>query len=121
MSRGVSKELNVEIRRVLEEAVESKPGSKAIVRQLYEVIGNDSLGNDPLRNLAIEYLIDRKVFEPRPITPGLQGETIRVTAYGREYWEKISTPTPVYWFKQNWLPAIVALATIVAALANFVS
>ena len=35
-----------------------------------------------------------------------------ITAAGRDYLEELTTPVPWYWFKKNWFPAIVALATI---------
>ena len=71
---------------------------------------------------AAFYLIDLGVLQAFTIGDRTY---LRTTAYGREYWERINTPVPWYWFRQNWFPAIVAAATILAsivgAVANFVS
>ena len=47
-------------------------------------------------------------------------DTIRLTAYGREYYEKLTTFAPWYWFKRNWFPAIVAAATIATSVGGIV-
>lgn len=105
MGKGVSKELRQEIRRVLEEQINGGPGTYVTL----------SFGTDSIKVDAVNFLADLGV---------LGGEgTYRLTAFGREYWDRINTPAPVYWFCQNWFPALVAAATIAAsvtsAVANF--
>ena len=109
MVRGVSKELENEIHRVLEESVNARPGN---------FIPNPQ-GIDRLRYDAILYLEDVGAFEQT------RSGSFRLTAHGREYWDRLNTWTPWYWFKQNWFPAIVAAGTILfsaaAAAANIVN
>ena len=98
MTRGVSKELEKEIHRNLKESVNATPGSFIIT----------PMGTDRLTIDAVRYLADIGAFEQT-------GTGIfRITAYGREYWEKLNSPR-WYWFRQNWFAASVAGATIVAA------
>lgn len=103
MSRGVSKELENEIHRTLEEYVNAKPGSYATTP-----ISTDRLTLD-----AVHYLADIGAFEK--IGTG----SYRLTAYGREYWEKLTAPR-WYWFRQNAFAASVAFATILFAGASTV-
>ena len=108
MSAAMSKELKGKIRNVLEDLVNGKPGAVLLI----------TMGSDPITRDAANYLDDIGVLQRLE-------HSWRLTAYGREYWDRINTPTPLYWFKQNWFPAIVAAATILAsiggAVANFVS
>ncbi len=77
-----------------------------------------SLGTPSLEREATNYLHDIGAFE------NLGHGNYRVTAYGREYWEKLTAPR-WYWFRRNWFAASVAAATIlvsvVAAVANIVN
>ena len=43
-----------------------------------------------------------------------------ITAAGRDYLEELSTWGPWYWFKNNWFPATVALATILVGASTAV-
>ena len=112
MSKAMPKELRDGIRNVLETLMGPNEGTIEI---LYEAMFTDP----SLRTAgAADYLEDLGALEPT-------GTTLRVTAYGREYYEKLTTFAPWYWFKQNWFPAIVAFMTILAsvtgAIANFVA
>ncbi len=98
MARGISKELENEIRGQLTQLVNAEPGRFLITGQ-----GADSLELD-----AMHYLEDIGAFERRG------SGSYRMTAYGREYWEKLNAPR-WYWFRQNWFAASVAGATILAA------
>ena len=108
MAKGVSRELERESRDVLKSLIEGKPGTKKAM----------TFGISPSEGDAIAYLTDIGALVR-------EGHAVRVSAYGREYWERINTPTPLFWFKQNWFPATVAFMTILAsvtgAIANFVS
>ena len=108
MSKTMPKELNQEIRKTLETLIEGKPGTRILL----------TAGRSAEERDAIAYLTDIGALVN-------DGHSVRVSAYGREYWERINTPTPLFWFKQNWFPATVAFMTIVAsvtgAIANFVS
>ena len=94
MDRGVSKELEREIRDTLELFIEAKPGYR------FQVSGNEpGLVKD-----ALAYLADVNVLR------GSFGE-YRLTAEGRDYWEKLNAPR-WYWFRRNWFAASVAAGTI---------
>ena len=97
MVKGVSKELEREIRKTLKLLIEAKPG------YVFHISGNE-LG---LVKDALAYLADIDVLEAR--TGGY-----RLTAEGRDYWEKLNAPR-WYWYRRNWFAASVAGATIVAA------
>ena len=108
MSRGLSRELENEIRRQLEQLVNAEPGG-FITR---------GLRSDPLQLEAMRYLEDIGAFEK------VGSGSYRVTAQGRDHWEKLTAPR-WHWFRRNWFPALVAGATIlfssVAAVANIVN
>ena len=76
MVKGVSKELEREIRRVLEESVNEKPGRFRSIRQ----------GIDQLEYEAIHYLADVGAFEQTG------SGSFRLTAYGRDYWDQLNAP-----------------------------
>ena len=98
MVKGVSKELDEKVREVLEQSITASPGSFTIL----------SLATDRLEFDAILYLSDIGVFEAS------SSGNFRLTAYGREYWDKLNAPR-WHWFRRNWFAASVAGATIVAA------
>ena len=98
MVKGVSKELENEINRVLEDSVNAGPGSFITT----------PLGLDRLTYDAVRYLADVGAFEQTGTG------SFRLTAYGREYWDQLTAPR-WYWFRRNWFAASVAGATIVAA------
>ena len=104
MPKAISRELQQEIRRLLEEQINGKAGTVVIL----------AFGDRPITFDAVYYLGDLGVLER-------QGHHWRLTAYGREYWDRINTPAPWYWFKQNWFPAIVAAATIAASVGGIVA
>ena len=98
MAKGISNELENMIRSELSDLVHGGLGSMAITH----------LNTDPLERDAIEYLVDIGAFE------NVGTGSFRLTAYGRDYWEKLNAPR-WYWFRRNWFAASVAGATIVAA------
>ena len=98
MSKGVPKELEDMIRSKLSDLVNGEPDSMKFVY----------LNIDPLERVAIEYLEDIGAFK------NLGTGSFRVTARGRAYWEQLEAPRR-YWYRQNWFPALVAGATILAA------
>ena len=108
MSRGVSKELENEIRKTLGQLIDAEPGSFISV----------SFGSDPLEIDALHYLADIGAFQQTGTG------SHRLTAQGRDHWEKLNAPR-WYWFRQNWFPASVAAGTILfsaaAAAANIVN
>ena len=101
MTRGVSKDLESEIYKILEKSVNAKLGSIVMV----------PLDGDRSEYAAAHYLADIGAFEQRGTG------SFRLTAYGRDYWEKLNAPR-WFWFRQNWFAALVAGATIVAASAS---
>ena len=101
MARGVSKELENENRKLLEQLVNAEPGS--FITSPHR--------NDPLVLEAMRYLEDIGAFEK------VGSGSYRVTAQGRDHWERLYAPR-WYWFRQNWFPASVAGATILAASAS---
>ena len=98
MARGTPKDLQNEVRKLLTQLVNAEPGGFLITMQ-----GTDSLEIDAMR-----FLEDIGAFER------VGSGSYRITAYGRDYWEKLNAPR-WYWFRQNWFAASVAGATIVAA------
>ena len=116
MLKGISRELRQEIRRVLGEEINRSPESNPLGRGLLQ---------EPLTKQAIEYLIDVGAFEPHRLPQALSVEVIRVTAIGREYWDRINTPAPIYWFRQNkdkliWSALTAVISIAVAAILDFV-
>ena len=105
MAKAMPKELRREITRVLEKELNRRPGTEPMTR----------LSIDSLTNQAVEHLIDLGVLKDS--SP--DSDYLRVTAYGREYYGKLTAPR-WYWFKQNWFAAIVALATIAASVGGIV-
>ena len=89
MAKGVSKELEREIRNILEKFVAFPLGTEGYPRWT---------GSEPERE-ATEYLIDIGVFEALPddtsslpyFRENRRYDTIRLTAYGREYYERLTT------------------------------
>ena len=109
MARGLSKDLEAEIHSQLGTLISAKPGTYIGI----------FLGTPMLEREATFYLRDLGAFEELS-----SRGTYRLTAYGREYWEKLTAPR-WYWFRRNWFAASVAGATIlvsvVAAAANIVN
>ena len=108
MGRAVSKEMREEIHRILGESVNGPPGENIYLRG----------GDGGLRYSVVCYLEDIGAFHK------LQEGVFRVTAQGREHWEKMNAPRK-YWLRQNWFPASVATGTIlfsaVATTANVIN
>ena len=75
------------------------------------------MGHPNLTDQAMRYLQDKGFMEYRQDNVMTSG---RLTAQGYEYWAKINTFGPWYWFKQNWFPSIVAAATIAASVGGIV-
>lgn len=107
MAKAMPKELTDGIKSVLDTLMEPDRGAIEI---LYEEMNE----YPSLRTTgAVGYLEDLGVLEPTR-------NRLRVTAYGREYYAKLTAPR-MYWFKQNWFPAIVAAATIAASVGGIVA
>ena len=104
MSKAMSNELRKEVRSSLGALVNAEPGTFIFINLATPDIDRD----------AINYLNDIGALQD--IGTG----TYRLTACGREYWDRLNTPTPVYWCKQNWFPAIVAAATIAASMGGII-
>ncbi len=98
VGRGLSNDLENEVRKLLTQLVNAEPGGFIIPR----------LRGNPLELEAMRYLEDIGAFEK------VGSGSYRVTAHGREHWERLNAPR-WFWFRQNWFPASVAGATIVAA------
>ena len=101
MARGLSKELEDMVSSKLGDLVNGRPG----------MMIHTHLNMDLLEREAINYLEDIGAFEH--IGTG----SFRVTALGREYWEKLNAPR-WHWFRQNWFPASVAGGTILFSAAS---
>ena len=98
MARGKPKDLQNEVRKLLTQLVNAEPGGFLTA----------SFGTDSLELDAMHYLEDIGAFKREG------SGSYRITAYGRDYWEKLNAPR-WFWFRQNWFAASVAGATIVAA------
>ena len=72
-----------------------------------------NLGTPGIDIAATLFLADLGYLMPSPTGGGY-----RITAQGREYWERINTWTPWYWYKTNWFPATVALATLLVGFST---
>ena len=101
MVKGVSKELENEVRSVLAEMVKGKPGVRMITLARTDALRRDAMG----------HLADKMALE------NSGNGSYRLTAFGREYWEKLNAPR-WYWFRQNWFPASVAAGTILFSAAS---
>ena len=104
MAKGVPKELRVAHRKHLRDLVYAKPGTFIAT----------SISTGPLDNDALQFLTDIGAFERTPTG------SYRLTAYGREYWDKENTWAPWYWFKKNCFPATVAFATIATSASGII-
>ena len=62
----------------------------------------------------MHYLRDIRAFEE------LSSGRFRLTAYGREYWDKENTWAPWYWFTHNIFPTTVAFATIATSASGII-
>ena len=104
MSKTMPKELNQEIRNTLETLIEGKPGTRIFL----------TLGTSAEQGDAIAYLTDIGACVN-------EGHSVRVSAYGREYWERLNTPTALYWFNRNWFPAVVAASVFLASVGGIIA
>ena len=106
MAKAMPNQLKQEIRKVLRQLVTPQSGTEQLTRHFNEQVTNE----------AIEYLMDLGAL--MILFP--DSDYVRVTAYGREYYEKLTTFAPWHWFKQNWFAAMVAAATIAASVGGIV-
>ena len=74
-----------------------------------------TMGSSEIEGEALNYLISKGCLMER----GNNGYSISAT--GRQYLEQLTTPMPVYWFRMNWFPATVALATIISGVATAIA
>ncbi len=106
MAKGMPKELQDGIRNALDTLLGRDRGSIEILYEmLHETPGLQTTG-------AVAFLEDLGVLEAT-------GSRLRVTAYGREYYAKLTAPRK-YWISQNWFGASVAAATIAASVGGIV-
>ena len=110
-AKAMPKQLRNEIRSVLEHFIEWN--REAVPITLPSV--------DPLRVEAVRYLVDIGALEPQTLLSNLAPQYFRVTASGREYWEKLTTFPPWYWFKKNWFPASIAAITFLASVGGIIA
>ena len=108
MAKGVSKELEKAIREILNEGINKSQdeGSKTLALNWAQGINSQ----------AIRYLGDRGFID----TNEEYRDYLRITASGRDYYEKLTTFAPWYWFKQNAFAATVAFATIATSVSGIV-
>ena len=105
MAKGVSKELRTEIRKLLGDLINAPEPDSFIT---------STEGSGSLEVEAMRYLRNKGAFE----SAGSSG--FRITSYGREYWEELTTFPPWYWFKKDFFPATVAFATIATSVSGIV-
>ena len=104
MAKAMPNQLKQEIRKVLRQLVAPQSGTEPLTRQF----------NEQLTNEAIEYLIDLgalTVFSP-------DSDYVRVTAYGREYYEKLTAPL-WYGVKRN-ITTIISVSALCVSIAAIV-
>ena len=118
MAKGVSDELEKLSEKILRDVINTPPGVDYPMPQ-------NATGQAP-EIKAIEYLlIEGALVQGTVPLPGLGGgeEVIpiaMVTRRGREYFEELSTPTPVYWLRRNWFPALIAATTLAVSITGIV-
>ena len=111
MPKAMPKELRGEIRDVLERQIEGEPGSRVVL----------GLSSSGIKRDAVGYLADIGALEfvGKSSFPSMARSSFRLTAYGREYYGKLTAPR-WYWFRHNWFPATVAAATILASVGGII-
>ncbi len=113
MSEAMPGWLQVHIKAVLHEVLTILPGTER-----YRIPMDGTPDSE-----AVKYLLDIGALEIEEI-PVLHIHSLRATAYGREFYERLTAPRR-YWYRHNWFPAWVAGATVlaasVAAAANIVN
>ena len=72
-----------------------------------------TMGSSAIELKAVDYLESKGCIAKRE-------RSYVITAAGREYLDQLNTWGPWYWFKSNWFPAIVTLATITASVGTLV-
>ena len=120
MSRAMPKKLRQEILDVLGELIDygpHDPNELPTYRGRLILDGNERTGEEGLTELAILHLEDLGAIRDHEFGGGTT--QLRATAYGREYWEKLTAPEKD-WFRSNWFAAIVAAATIAASIGAIV-
>ena len=113
MAKGVPKELKKEIYEVLEDLAKRQPGKEPPVRNLFIEQRRSQTNSRYLAVHAVFHLTDIGVLDPN-----ING--LRITAFGWEYWEKLNTWGPWYWFTHNVFPTTVAFATIATAASGII-
>ncbi len=105
MLKAMPQELKEEIRDVLKELLDG--GAGKLVHNKHDT--------PRLRSDAINHLADKRAI----VVLEHNHTGHRLTAQGRDYWEKLTAPR-WYWFRHNWFPGIVAAATIAASIGGIV-
>lgn len=118
MAKGVSNELAKLREKILRDVIDTPP-------QEDYPMPKDAIGQ-ALDIWVIEGLfVEGALIHGTASKPGQAGEQrvleyVKVTRYGREYYEELSTPTQLYWLRRNWFPASIALITIAVSIAGIV-
>ena len=116
MAKGMSKELDREIRLVLGKFLSFSLGTEGYPRR----------PDNPREREAIEYLIDVRALEAltNATFDNIRAfDTVRITAYGREYYKKLTAPLR-YWLMKNWFRiaglAVTLIIGLTAIIANVI-
>ena len=107
--RSMDKELKREVKSVLESL--ATPTYRNDGERSYKFL-TMTTATPHIKREAVDYLVSRGCLE----NTGQHSHII--TATGRDYLEEISAWGPWYWFKNNWFPATVALATILVGAST---
>ena len=98
-SKEMQSDLRQEMHRILGELVEGEPGQRVFL----------TLGSEPVAVQAIECLYKAGCLSgPGPTSP-------MITLKGYDYYERIKAPR-LYWFRNNWFPVGVLVATSAVTL-----
>ncbi len=104
MAKGVSKELEREVRRVLETSILREPGTRDFFNS----------ETPQITVAAVRYLGDIGALSIKE-NPGGRVAVYSVTANGRAYYERLQAPR-WHWFKRN-LTTIIAVAALLVSIA----
>ena len=107
----MDKELEVRAGEILKELV--APKSRRDGNIDYNLWHTVTMVTPNIDRAALSYMLDRAY-----VVQSSSGHNYRVTALGREHWDQINTWGPWYWYKKNWFPATVALATILVGVST---
>ena len=118
MQKRIPPELKGEVYEILDVLVQQGVRSRPLTYGALIRDREQQTEDGDLAAHAVYYLRTISVLE--------QGDAhMLITARGWDYWEELNTWAPRYWFKRNWLPALVGIGTILfggaSAAANIVN